>query len=104
MRPKSNIDPTHRHPFEVTTGRRTTDGRLRLEIFSPGMIAISVEAADNVLATRLLTVAQSRLLREALNELIEVVESGLEKKSASAAESVAWSGVVRRARGRMILI
>jgi len=37
-----------------------------------------------------------------LVELIEVVESDLEKKSAKAAESVAWSGVERRARGRMI--
>ena len=98
MEHKSPLDATSRHPFEVTTGRRSTDGRLRAEIFTDEMLAISVESSGAEMATRLLTLEQARILRDSLSELIRVMEASAKDEPESASTAEPWSGAERRAQ------
>lgn len=82
--------------FDVAAGRRSTDGRLKVEVFSRDMIAVSMEqegaATTNVRLLGLLTLDHSRSLRDNLSALITVLENRQTDKSAP--ES--WSGIERR--------
>jgi hypothetical protein len=85
------------HEVEIATGRRATDGHVRVSLFAGGMLALSVEGHGERAPTLLLTLEQARRLQSALSELIPLAE-GFERES-SAGSSLAWQGTERRKTG-----
>ena len=78
--------------IDVPTGRRGADGILRLQQFTPTMIAMTISRLGERIPTSLLTKSQAIALRDALDELIPNLEVG------SAEEQTYVEGVERRRR------
>ncbi|MCP9495007.1 MAG: hypothetical protein MSG64_11215 [Pyrinomonadaceae bacterium MAG19_C2-C3] len=74
----------------VTTGRRDADGKIRLEVFTSDLIALSVDAHGERAATLLLTYEQVANLQDALGNLARV----LKREAETNAEH--WTGTERR--------
>nr|MBA3768355.1 hypothetical protein [Acidobacteriota bacterium] len=62
------------HEVRIATGRRADDGRMRISIFADRLLALSIEGHGERIPTLLLTLDQARKLRDALSELIPIVE------------------------------
>ena len=82
-----------KHEIEIRTGRRESDGQLRLSVFMNDLLAVTLEGHGERAPTLLLTLEQARKLQEALSELI-----GRAEVSASQAQLKAedWQGAERR--------
>jgi hypothetical protein len=76
----------------VAAGRRGGDGQLRLSVFAEDLLAVTLEGHAERAPTLLLTHAQAVRLREALDELIHVLEG----ESGSSGLPGAWRGGERR--------
>jgi len=85
------------HEVRIATGRRADDGRVRLALFTDHLLALSIEGHGERIPTLLLTLAQAKRLREALSELIPLVEeTGTQEQPMPGVE--AWQGAERRLR------
>jgi hypothetical protein len=82
------------HEVRIATGRRNDDGRVRLSLFADHLLALSIEGHGERVPTLLLTLAQARALKEALSELIPLVEETGTKEQRPQVE--AWQGTERR--------
>lgn len=87
------------HEVEIATGRRETDGHVRVSVFAEQMLALSLEGHGERAPTLLLTLEQARKLQSALAELIPVVE-GFEQQERDASLQ-AWRGTERRKTGEL---
>ena len=86
------------HEVRIATGRRAEDGRVRVSIFADGLLALGFEGHGERIPTLLLTSDQAKKLKDALSELIPLVEeSGAEEKMA---EVETWQGHERRLANR----
>jgi hypothetical protein len=83
------------HEVDIATGRRATDGHVRVSLFAGGMLALSLEGHGERAPTLLLTLEQARRLQSALSELIPLAE-GFERDSSEGRR--AWQGAERRKR------
>lgn len=82
------------HEVEIATGRRATDGHVRVSLFAGQLLALSVEGNGERAPTLLLTLEQARKLQGALAELIPLAEgSGPQEREAALQ---AWQGMERR--------
>jgi hypothetical protein len=82
------------HEVRIATGRRAEDGRVRVSIFADGLLAFGFEGHGERIPTLLLTPSQAKRLKDALSEMIPLLEeSGAEEKMA---EVEAWQGRERR--------
>jgi hypothetical protein len=81
--------------LEIMTGRRAGDGRVRLSVFAPDLLAFTFEGRGERAPTLLLTREQALSLRAALGELSQLLDGAatLEEQHA-----VAWRGEERRRR------
>ena len=85
------------HEVEITTGRRRSDGRVRLSVFAEELLTLTVEGYGERAPTLLLTLEQARNLRAALDELLSRVERTTARRdSAMAGGAGAWDGAERR--------
>lgn len=84
---------------EIATGRRATDGHVRVSVFAGQLLALSLEGHGERAPTLLLTLEQARKLQSALAELIPVVE-GFEQQEIDAGLQ-AWGGTERRNTGEL---
>lgn len=82
---------------EIVTGRRQTDGHVRLSLFTRDLLALMVEAHGERAPTLLLTRAQARALQRALTQLIP--EMAEPPTDANGAEP--WTGNERRNSGEL---
>lgn len=82
------------HDVEIATGRRDSDGHVRLFIFAEQMLALTVEGHGESAPTLLLTLEQARKLQAALSELIPLVEDARRKEQEAAIKE--WDGEDRR--------
>lgn len=87
------------HEVRIATGRRADDGRVRLSLFADHLLALSIEGHGERIPTLLLTLAQARALKEALSELIPLVEEASAEEQRPNVE--AWQGAERRLRDRV---
>lgn len=83
-----------KHEMEIATGRRATDGHVRVSLFAGQLLALSVEGHGERAPTLLLTLEQARMLQSALAELIPLAE-GFEPQEPGA-NVRAWQGTERR--------
>ena len=88
------------HEVRIATGRRADDGRVRLSLFADHLLALSIEGHGERIPTLLLTVAQARALKEALFELIPLMEEAETAKEQRRGVD-AWQGTERRLRNRV---
>lgn len=79
--------------LRVAAGRRAGDGGLRLSVFAEDTLAVALEGHGERAATLLMSRAQAARLRDALDDLIKVLD---EESAASADSSGAWRGGERR--------
>ena len=86
------------HDVDIATGRRDSDGHVRLFIFAEQMLALTIEGHGERAPTLLLTLAQARKLQAALAELIPLVESAKRHDEEDAASI--WDGEERRKASR----
>ena len=86
------------HEVRITTGRRASDGRVRISIFADGLLALSVEGHGERVPTVLLTLDQAKRLKDALAELIPIVEES--ETDENGASVGAWEGRERRLANR----
>lgn len=86
-----------KHETDIATGRRATDGHVRVYLFARQMLALSLEGHGERAPTLLLTLEQARRLQSALAELIPLAE-GFEQPEASAGRHE-WQGMERRKTG-----
>jgi hypothetical protein len=91
------------HEVEIATGRRATDGHVRLSIFAGQLLALTVEGHGERAPTLLLTLEQARKLQAALSELIPLAGEAdeLERREKDAGEPEAWQGAERRMTGEL---
>jgi hypothetical protein len=75
--------------MRVAAGRRAGDGGLRLSVFAEDTLAVALEGGGERAATLLMSRAQAARLRDALDELINVLDEGLAEADDS---SGAWRG------------
>jgi hypothetical protein len=87
------------HDVEIATGRRDSDGHVRLFIFAEQMLALTVEGHGERAPTLLLTLEQARKLQAALSELIPLVEAAQDKEEEAAGRASGWDGGERRKAG-----
>lgn len=85
------------HEVEIATGRRATDGHVRVSVFAGQLLALSLEGHGERAPTLLLTLEQARKLQSALAELIPVAEGQQE----SDAGLQVWQGTERRNTGEL---
>ena len=83
--------------IEVATGRRQTDGLVRLSAFTRDLLALTVEAHGERAPTLLLTRTQARALQRALTQLIPQMTEPTE----AATVPEAWTGQERRGTGEL---
>ena len=86
------------HEVRIATGRRADDGRVRISIFADRLLALSIEGHGERIPTVLLTIAQAERLKDALSELIPLVEESEVDESGMSVE--AWEGQDRRLANR----
>ena len=84
-----------KYEMEIATGRRATDGHVRVSLFAGQLLALSLEGHGERAPTLLLTLEQARSLQSALAALIPLAE-GLEPPEASASSLHAWPEMERR--------
>ena len=83
------------HEVRIATGRRADDGRVRISIFTDRLLSLSIEGQGERIPTLLLTLEQAKKLKDALSELIPLVEeSEVVEENRTSAE--AWEGRDRR--------
>ena len=82
---------------EIATGRRRTDGQVRLSTFTRDLLALTVEANGERAPTLLLTRTQARALQRALTQLIPQMTEPAEEASVPEA----WTGQERRLTGEL---
>ena len=85
--------PSTEHAVEVATGRRTTDGHLRVAVFNSELLALSVEKFLDRAPTLLLTREQALKLQSGLDALIPLLKESTHEDT----EAKAWPGTERRA-------
>ena len=77
---------TMEHEIDIPTGRRDSDGRVKVYVFSDELLALTVDGRGERAPTLLLSLEQARRLQEALAELIplanETRHSSEDKKAA----------------------
>ncbi len=88
------------HEIEIATGRRATDGHVRVSIFAGQLLALTIEGRGERAPTLLLTLEQARKLQGALAELIPLAEE-FEPREKSAARPESWPGTERRMTGEL---
>ncbi len=86
------------HEVRIATGRRADDGRMRISIFADRLLALSIEGHGERIPILLLTLDQAKKLKDALSELIPVVEESETAENTTSAE--AWQGRDRRLANR----
>ncbi len=86
------------HEIQIATGRRADDGRVRISIFADRLLALSIEGHGERIPTLLLTLDQAKKLKDALSELIPIVEESETAENRTSAE--AWQGLDRRLANR----
>ncbi len=94
---------------EIVTGRRDNDGRVRLSLFTTDMLAVTLEGHGERAPTLLLTTAQAVHLRDALSEVITLLEEagrkeigdGNDDADAAVPSAVVWQGTERRTTGQL---
>lgn len=77
---------------EIPTGRRDSDGHVRLFIFAEQMLALTIEGHGERAPTLLLTLEQAHKLQTTLAEMIPLVEEAKRKEQ----EAELWDGAERR--------
>ena len=82
---------------EIATGRRRTDGRMRLSVFTHDLLALTIEDYAERAPTLLLTRAQAAELQRALAHLITLLTESAEEVGASET----WGGSERRTSGEL---
>ncbi|MBA3804983.1 MAG: hypothetical protein H0X14_04630 [Acidobacteria bacterium] len=82
------------HEVRIATGRRDDDGRVRISIFADRLLALSIEGHGERIPTVLLTLDQAKKLKDALSELIPLVEESETAENTMTVE--AWQGRDRR--------
>jgi hypothetical protein len=82
-----------KHEIEIRTGRRDSDGQLRLSVFMDDLLALTLEGHGERAPTLLLTLEQARRLQAALSELIRCAEESASQEQMKAED---WQGVERR--------
>ena len=87
------------HEVEIPTGRRETDGHVRLYVFAGDMLALTVEELGERAPTLLLTREQAVRLRNALEELIPLLPES--SAPAGNAGKTKWRGAERRSTGEL---
>ncbi len=88
------------HEVEIATGRRATDGHVRVSIFAGQLLALSLEGHGERAPTLLLTLEQARKLQSALTELIPLAEE-FDERERDAARPQAWPATERRKSGEL---
>ncbi len=83
------------HEVEIATGRRDSDGHVRLFIFAEQMLALTVEGHGERAPTLLLTLEQARRLQTALASLLPLVEDAA-KQQEKVVNLEHWAGAERR--------
>ena len=81
------------HEVDIRTGRRDGDGHVRISLFMDEMVALTLEGHGERAPTMLLTLEQARRLRDALAELIPLVEEARRVEKDRAGD---WRGEERR--------
>jgi hypothetical protein len=61
--------------LRIATGRRDGDGELRLSIFAGELLAVALEGHGERAPTLLLTGEQARRLRDAIDELLPLLDA-----------------------------
>lgn len=72
--------------MKVAAGRRAADGQLRLSVFAEDLLAVALEGNAERAPTLLLSREQARGLRDALDELIRVLDAEAEAAARSGGE------------------
>jgi hypothetical protein len=85
------------HEVEIATGRRATDGHVRVSLFAGQLLALSLEGHGERAPTLLLTLEQARKLQSALTELIPLAEAFEQQEREAGLQ--AWQGMERRKMG-----
>ena len=88
------------HEVEIATGRRATDGHVRVSIFAGQLLALSLEGHGERAPTLLLTLEQARKLQRALTELIPMAEE-FDEQEGDAAGLQSWPETERRNTGEL---
>ena len=92
---------------EVATGRRGNDGRVRLSLFTTDMLALTLEGHGERVPTLLLSKEQTMNLRDALSEVIALLEEDKRKEigeddaNAAIRSAAMWQGAERRTTGQL---
>ena len=81
---------------EIVTGRRETDGQVRLSMFTGDLLALTLEERGQRAPTLLLTRSQADRLRIALAELIPLLQ---EPTTDDNGKTAPWRGDERRTTG-----
>ncbi len=95
------------YEVEVATGRRSSDGRVRLSLFTPHMLALTLEGHGERVPTLLLSKEQSTQLRDALSEVIALLEEdkrkeiGEDNADAAIRSAASWQEAERRTTGQL---
>lgn len=90
---------------EIVTGRRGSDGRVRLSMFTSDMLALTLEGHGERAPTLLLTIEQATHLRDAFSEAITLLEEAMRSKKAGEDTDTMppemWQGTERRTTGQL---
>lgn len=92
---------------EIATGRRGNDGRVHLSLFTTDMLALTLEGHGERVPTLLLSKEQTMQLRDALSEVITLLEEDKRKDVGGASPDAAirsaamWQGAERRTTGQL---
>jgi hypothetical protein len=81
------------YEVDIRTGRRDSDGHIRVSLFMDEMVALALEGHGERAPTLLLTLEQARRLQDALARLIPLAKEGARKEQDAGA---AWQGDERR--------
>ncbi len=84
---------------EIATGRRRTDGHVRLSIFARDLLAVTIEDYGERAPTLLLTYAQASELQRTLASLIPQLATA--ESAAEVDPQATWAGSERRNTGEL---
>lgn len=84
---------------EIATGRRRTDGHVRVSVFTRDLLALTIEEYGERAPTLLLTCAQASELQRALASLISQLTADEPTQPVEA--QVTWRGAERRHSGEL---
>jgi hypothetical protein len=85
------------HEVEIAVGRRATDGHVRVSVFAPELLALTLEGTGERAPTMLLTIEQARGLEHAIARLIPLIEAST-RESQTRPDTSNWQGKERRAQ------